>query len=170
MFEVGSKVVYPHHGVAVVEKIETRELNEEKVDFYVLRVQQRGWETNGDLVLRVPLEKADEVGVREAVSPEDAAEVLDVLAVTDVRVPSNWSRRYKNHQEKMRSGDVYAVAEVVRNLTLRERQSSMSAAEKTMYGNARHLLISELAVSWTCDEAEAERRVDEALGLVGDTE
>jgi CarD family transcriptional regulator len=113
----------------------------------------------------VPEDRVDEVGVRPAVSEEDADDVLEVLAVTDVRVPSNWSRRFKNHQEKLKSGDVYDCAEVVRNLALRQRNGSLSAAEKSMYANARHILISELAVSWGVDDTEAQRRVDGALGL-----
>jgi CarD family transcriptional regulator len=80
-------------------------------------------------------------------------------------VPSNWSRRFKNHQEKLKSGDVYQHAEVVRNLAMRQRTASLSTAEKSMYANARHILISELAVSWGTDDVKAEARVDEALGL-----
>ncbi len=80
-----------------------------------------------------------------------------------MRVPSNWSRRFKNHQEKLKSGDVYECAEVVRNLAIRQRTATLSTAEKSMYAKARHILISELAVSWQVSDEDAEARVDAAL-------
>jgi CarD family transcriptional regulator len=162
-FKVGTKVVYPSHGVAKIVGREERKVDGTKVTYLVLSVPQRGWGTSGDMKVSVPEDRATELGVRSAVSEEDAADVLEVLAVTDARVPSNWSRRFKNHQEKLKSGDVYEHAEVVRNLAIRQRNASLSTAEKSMYANARHILISELAVSWNVDDAEAERRVDEAL-------
>jgi CarD family transcriptional regulator len=82
-----------------------------------------------------------------------------------VRVPANWSRRFKNHQEKLKSGDVYQCAEVVRNLASRLRTAQLSAAEQSMYAKARYILISELAVSWDTDEETAEARIDDVLGL-----
>jgi CarD family transcriptional regulator len=165
VFDVGAKVVYPSHGVAEIVGRESRAIDGETRTCLVLSVPQRGWGTSGGMRVSVPEDRVDEVGVRPAVSEEDADDVLEVLAVTDVRVPSNWSRRFKNHQEKLKSGDVYDCAEVVRNLALRQRNGSLSAAEKSMYANARHILISELAVSWGVDDTEAQRRVDGALGL-----
>jgi CarD family transcriptional regulator len=164
-FKVGSKVVYPSHGVAEIVGREKRKVDGKNVTYLVLAVPERGWGTSGDMKVSVPEDKAEDLGVRSAVSEEDAEDVLEVLAATDVRVPSNWSRRFKNHQEKLKSGDVYQHAEVVRNLAMRQRTASLSTAEKSMYANARHILISELAVSWGTDDVKAEARVDEALGL-----
>jgi CarD family transcriptional regulator len=166
VFEVGSKVVYPSHGIAEVVGRETREVDGEKLTYLVLSVPQRGWGTSGGMKVSVPENRAEDLGVREAISEEDAADVLQTLAVTDVRVPSNWSRRFKNHQEKLKSGDIYECAEVVRNLALRQQNASLSTAEKLMYANARHIMISELAVSWGVSDEDAELRVDAALGLV----
>jgi CarD family transcriptional regulator len=168
-FEIGTKVVYPSHGVAEIVGRETRKVDGKNVTYLVLSVPQRGWGTSGDMRVKVPEDRAEDLGVRTAISEEDAADVLEVLAVTDVRVPSNWSRRFKNHQEKLKSGDVYEHAEVVRNLAIRQRNASLSTAEKSMYASARHILISELAVSWSVDDAEAEARVDQALGLLPNT-
>lgn len=165
VFEVGAKVVYPAHGVAEIVGRESRSVAGETLTYLVLSVPQRGWGTSGGMKVSVPEDRAEELGVRTAISEEDAADVLEVLAVADARVPSNWSRRFKNHQEKLKSGDVYECAEVVRNLAIRQRNASISAAEKSMYANARHILVSELAVSWQVDDAEASLRVDEALGL-----
>ena len=163
MFKVGTKVVYPSHGVAEIVGRESRSIDGEDVSCIVLSVPPRGWGAAGAMRVSVPEARASEVGVREAISAEDAAEVLDVLAVTNARVPANWSRRFKNHQEKLKSGDVYECAEVVRNLARRLQSGSLSSAETSMYAHARHILISELAVSWKVDDEEAESRVDHAL-------
>jgi CarD family transcriptional regulator len=164
-FKVGTKVVYPSHGMAKIVARQPQKVGDETVDYLVLEVPQRGWGTSGGMKVSVPEAKAEELGVRMAISEEDATEILEVLAVRDVRVPANWSRRFKNHQEKLKSGDVYQCAEVVRNLANRQKTSSLSTAEKSMYANARHILISELAVSWNVDEEEAANRVDQTLDL-----
>jgi len=99
----------------------------------------------------------------ETASCEEVDDVMAVLAVTNVRVPTNWSRRFKNHQEKLKSGDIYECAEVVRNLSLREQSGSLSTAEKSMQARARQILVSELAVSWNVTFEEAGARIDEVL-------
>ena len=164
-FAVGSKVVYPSHGVAEVMKREPRTVDGKKVTYVIFALPKRGWSTQGGMQVSVPEDKLEDVGIRSAASEEDADDVLEVLAVTDARVPSNWSRRFKNHQEKLKSGDVFQCAEVVRNLAKRQRDGKLSTAETSMYANARLLLTSELAVSWGVDDEEAEARVDKALGL-----
>ncbi len=164
-FKVGAKVVYPSHGVAEIVRREERQVDGEKRTYLVLEVPQQGWGTQGGMTVSVPEDGAAELGVRAAIDRDDADEVLDVLAVRDVRVPANWSRRFKNHQEKLKSGDVYQCAEVVRNLAARLRTSRLSAAEQSMYAKARYILISELAVSWGISDEAAEARIDEVLGI-----
>jgi CarD family transcriptional regulator len=164
-FKVGSKVVYPSHGVAKIVRRETREFDGKKTTYLVLEVPLQGWGTSGGMILSVPEAGAADLGVRAAISSEDAADVLEVLAVRDVRVPANWSRRFKNHQEKLKSGDVYECAEVVRNLAARLRTSRLSAAEQSMYARARYILTSELAVSWGVSNEDAEARIDDVLGI-----
>ena len=169
VFEVGSKVVYPSHGVAEIIRREKRDFGGETCSYLVLVVPQQGWGTSGGMILSVPEATAADLGVRPAISSEDADEVLDVLAVRDVQVPSNWSRRFKNHQEKLKSGDVYECAEVVRNLAHRLRTAQLSAAEQTMYAKARYILTSELAVSWGVDDEAATAKIDDVLGLTSST-
>lgn len=163
-FAIGSKVIYPSHGTAVVTGRSVRELDGEKVTYLELTVAagEDSWR-GGALKVSVPEDRAEDLGVRPAISADEVDDVLSVLAVTSVRVPTNWSRRFKNHQEKMKSGDIYECAEVVRNLSLRERSSKLSSAEKAMLGKARHILVSELAVSWDCSMEEAAERVDAVL-------
>lgn len=157
-FAVGDKVVYPRHGAATVEGRETIDVGGQKRDYLVLRLSY------GDLVLKVPADNTEEVGVRDVVNAEELEEVFAVLREKDVRTPTNWSRRFKNHEEKLKSGDVYEVAEVVRNLSLRDADKGLSAGEKKMLGQARQILLSELIFALDVDEAEAERRLDEVLG------
>src|SRR3954454_19886710 len=162
-FAVGSKVVYPSHGVAQIVRREKRVVDGEKRDYLILEVPQQGWGTSGAMTVSVPEANAENLGVRPAISRADATEVLDLLAVRDVRVPANWSRRFKNHQEKLKSGDVYQCAEVVRNLAARLREKSLSAAEQSMYAKARYILISEISPALKVTAEEAEAYLDDAL-------
>jgi CarD family transcriptional regulator, regulator of rRNA transcription len=156
-FKVGDRVVYPHHGAAVIERKEMREAFGEKTEYLVLRV------ANGDLTLAVPSNKAEDVGMRPPISVEDIDDLFQLLSKKDVREPTNWSRRFKNHQEKLKSGDVYQVAEVVRNLAARNRDANLSAAERTMYERARINLVSEIAPALGVSAEDAERYLDDAL-------
>lgn len=150
MFRKGDKVIYPHHGAAVIEDLTERDFLGEKKQYFVLRLAY------GDLTLMVPVDNTEEVGLREVVSKRDVKKVLDVLREDESRMPSNWSRRYKTNIEKIRSGDVFQVAEVVRNLSIRESEKGLSAGEKRMLAKARQILVSELvfAVGATVDKAE----------------
>ncbi|HUF32004.1 MAG TPA: CarD family transcriptional regulator [Acidimicrobiales bacterium] len=152
-FNVGDHVVYPHHGAAVIERKEVREVFGEQAECLVLRM------AHGDLMLTVPVTKIEEVGMRPPISVEDVEDLFQLLAKKDVREPGNWSRRFKNHQEKLKTGDVYQVAEVVRNLALREAAKGLSAGEKSMLERARSILVSELSVALDVSEDEALERL-----------
>jgi CarD family transcriptional regulator len=156
-FDVGDKVVYPHHGAAIVERRETREAFGETREYLVLKLAY------GDLTLMVPADNAEEVGLREVINDEEVEEVFAVLRKKEARMPTNWSRRYKNHVEKLKSGDIYQVAEVVRNLSIREKDKGLSAGEKRMLSKARQILVSELTFAIGVSEEEAEARLDAAL-------
>jgi CarD family transcriptional regulator len=157
-FKVGDKVVYPHHGAAVIEGTDTITMPDGvKNKYFVLRM------THGDLTLKVPTDRAEEIGMRYPISKEDVEDVFEVLAKKDVREPTNWSRRFKNHQEKLKSGDVYQVAEVVRNLALRDADKGLSAGEKSMFVKARQVLVSELAFALNISEDTALDRLNKTL-------
>jgi CarD family transcriptional regulator len=156
-FKVGDRVVYPHHGAAIIEKKEMREAFGEKTEYLVLRM------AHGELTLSVPSDKAEEVGMRPPISAEDVDDLFQLLGKKDVREPTNWSRRFKNHQEKLKSGDVYQVAEVVRNLALRETSKGLSAGEKAMLVKARGVLVSELSFALSVTEDEALEKLQEQL-------
>ncbi len=156
-FKKGDRVVYPHHGAAIIEKTEFVELNGVKKKYFVLRT------AHDDLVVRVPVDKVEDVGMRPPISNSDVKDILKLLGKKDVREPANWSRRFKNHQEKLKSGDVYQVAEVVRNLALREQSKGLSAGEKNMYTKARKVLVSELSFALEVEEEAAMKKVDKQL-------
>jgi CarD family transcriptional regulator len=149
--------VYPHHGAAIIERSETKEAFGEQKEYLILRM------AHGDLTLSVPADKAEEVGMRLPISTEDVEDLFELLAKKDVREPANWSRRFKNHQEKLKSGDVYQVAEVVRNLALREQSKGLSAGEKSMLQKALSVLVSELSFALDVSEDEALDRVKAQL-------
>ena len=157
VFKVGETVVYPHHGAAVIEAIKTRVIKGEEKIYLVLKVAQ------GDLTVRVPAENAEVVGVRDVVGQEGLDRVFEVLRAPHTEEPTNWSRRYKANLEKLHSGDVMKVAEVVRDLWRRERDRGLSAGEKRMLAKARQILVSELALAEHTNEDKAEVLLDDVL-------
>ena len=160
-FAIGTRVVYPVHGIADVVAHEKRTIDAKTSAYLVLSIA--GASGTDDMTISVPVDRLGELGVRHAISPEDANDVLAVLSVRNPRVASNWSRRFKNHQEKLRTGDVFACAEVVRNLAVRQRAKPLAPAETAMYRQARHSLVSELAVTWDVSHDDAADRVDRSL-------
>ncbi|TMK83908.1 MAG: CarD family transcriptional regulator [Actinobacteria bacterium] len=158
-FRVGDKVVYPHHGAAVIEGTQQRVIEGETREYWVLRLSY------GDLTLMVPTDGADEVGLRGVVPKNELEQVYKVLqSKKQAPAPSNWSRRFKSHVEKLRSGDIYQVAEVVRNLSNRDKDKGLSAGEKRMLTKARQILVSELTFAAGVKEEKAEAMLDEILG------
>lgn len=145
-FSVGDTVVYPHHGAAKVEQIIERELNGEVVQYLVLEILQ------SDLNIQVPAKNAELVGVRDVVGEDGLRKVFAVLRETDVEEAGNWSRRYKANQERLGSGDINKVAEVVRDLWRRDQDRGLSAGEKRMLSKARQVLVGELSLAEGVDE------------------
>lgn len=156
-FTVGETVVYPHHGAALIEAVETRLIKGEEKQYLVLKVAQ------GDLTVRVPADNVDLVGVRDVVGRDGLDRVFSVLRSDCAEEPTNWSRRYKANLEKLSSGDVIKVAEVVRDLHRRDGDRGLSAGEKRLLAKARQILVSELALAEKTDEVRAEAVLDEVL-------
>jgi CarD family transcriptional regulator len=156
-FDVGDRVVYPHHGAAVIVKREKRKVNGSSTEYLVLEM------AHGELTLSVPVDKADDVAMRPPIGKEEVEDLFELLGKKDIREPANWSRRFKNHQEKLKSGDVYQVAEVVRNLALRDQAKGLSAGEKSMFVKARSVLVSELSFALDVSEDDALSQVEAQL-------
>ncbi len=156
-FKKGDTVIYPQHGACIVHGIKRMKAFGAVQEYLILKT------VINEMNLSVPTAMANQVGVRPPVSKSELEDLRSVLSKADPRVPANWSRRFKNHQEKLKSGDVYQVAEVVRNLAARDRDSALSAAEKTMYDRARINLISEISPALKVSTDAAEVWLDAAL-------
>ena len=156
-YSIGDTVVHPHHGAAVVASLEQRELSGEIRDYLVLRL------TYGDLTLMVPADSYRDVGIRDIVTQAEVEQVLEILRSPEERAPKNWSRRFKANQEKLRSGDIFKIAEVVRNLATRAGDKGLSAGERRMLSKAKQLLLSELSVAMGTDEEGAEAELARIL-------
>ena len=156
-FAVGETVIYPHHGAAEIQDIKTRTVGGQEKTYLKLRVAQ------GDLTIEVPAENIDLVGVRNVVDQAGLEKVFLVLREPYIEEPTNWSRRYKANLEKLASGDVNKVAEVVRDLWRRDQERGLSAGEKRMLAKARQILVGELALAENTDDAKASTILDEVL-------
>ncbi|MBS1699748.1 MAG: CarD family transcriptional regulator [Actinobacteria bacterium] len=157
LFEVGETVVYPHHGAATIIEVKDRVIKGETKKYLKLNV------TQGDLIIEVPAENVDLVGVRDVIGQEGLDRVFEVLRAPFTEEPTNWSRRYKANLEKLASGDVIKVSEVVRDLWRRDQDRGLSAGEKRMLAKARQILTSELALAEKVDEEKAGSLLDEVL-------
>ena len=157
MFNIGDKVVYPHHGAGIVEKIVERDVGGERKKFFILSL------CNGDLRITVPEESTLNVGVRNVISRREVKSVFEVLGREQSQMPSNWNHRYKKNRDKIRSGDVYEVAEVVRNLSIRDNMKGLSTGEKRMLNQARKILLSEIIYVLNIDDEKASRMLDDVF-------
>ncbi len=157
-YKVGDQVVYPQHGVATIQKIEDKDVLGESQSYLVLELDE------GDLTLMVPASSVEEVGIRNLIGKDQVEEVLRILRkgrITDGA--DNWSRRFKANSEKLKSGDIQMVAEVVRNLSIRDRQKGLSTGERRMLNRARRILSGEIAVALKLDNEGAEAVLEDAL-------
>jgi CarD family transcriptional regulator, regulator of rRNA transcription len=157
VFRKGDKVVYPHHGAAIIDEVVDREM------FGVQRTYAKLHFSHGSLTLMIPLDSTKQVGLRKVASRAQLHKVFDLLREVEGAMPILWSQRYKTNLAKLISGDIYQGAELVRDLSLREKDKGLSAAEKRMLAKARQILISELTLTSDSSEENAEAMLDEAL-------
>lgn len=157
MFDVGDVVVYPHHGAGVIEGIAEKCVDGETIIYFVLRMCQ------GNLKVMVPTDNSIQVGLRNVIGKDEVDRVFDVLGEEQSPMPSNWNHRYKKNRDKLRSGDVFEVAEVVRNLTLRDMEKGLSSGEKRMLNQARDILASELMYAVDVEASEALHMIAEVF-------
>ena len=156
-FEEGDNVVYPHHGAGVVLKKESRDLMGEKREYLTIKI------LHNDMTVMVPCDNAHRAGLRRVIDEEQVRRVIDVLTGEVSEMPKNWNRRFKYNREKIKTGDVYELAEVVRNLAIREWEKGLSTGEKQMYTRAKKILASEFMYALDKDEEGAEEYLDELL-------
>jgi CarD family transcriptional regulator len=161
LFQVGDKVVYPHHGAGTVVKKESREVLGQKREYLTIKI------LHNDMTVNVPCENADKVGLRRVIDEEMVEKVLTALTSSGTVMPKNWNRRFKHNRDKMKTGDIFELAEVVRNLSLRDHEKGLSTGEKQMFVKAKKILASELMYAKEMDEDEAAAWLDDVLADVG---
>jgi CarD family transcriptional regulator len=156
-FEIGDSVVYPHHGAGKVLRKEAKEVLGESREYLTIKI------LHNDMTVMVPTENAALAGLRRVIDEETVKKVMAVLQDECSEMPKNWNRRFKHNRDKIKTGDIYELAEVVRNLALRENEKGLSSGEKQMYTRAKKILASELMYALDKDEDEAESYLDELL-------
>jgi CarD family transcriptional regulator len=156
-FEIGDHVVYPHHGAGQVLKKEDKEILGEVRQYLTIKI------LHNDMTVMVPCENAGKAGLRRIIDAETVKKVLGVLSDDISEMPKNWNRRFKHNRDKIKTGDIYELAEVVRNLAIREQDKGLSTGEKQMYTRAKKILASELMYALEKSEDEAEAYLDHVL-------
>jgi CarD family transcriptional regulator len=150
LYNVGDHVVYPMHGAGVIVAIEEREVLGERQKYYIMQLPI------GDMKVMIPMNSVEELGLRQVISEDEVERVYQVLQGEETAMSSNWNRRYRANMEKIKSGDIYEVAEVVRNLTIRDAEKGLSTGERKMLDTARQILVSELVIAQNSTKEEVE--------------
>jgi CarD family transcriptional regulator, regulator of rRNA transcription len=161
LFKVGDKVVYPHHGAGTVVKKEQREVLGAKREYLTIKI------LHNDMTVNVPCENAEKVGLRRVIDEQMVEKVLKALQGSGTVMPKNWNRRFKHNRDKMKTGDIFELAEVVRNLAQRDQEKGLSTGEKQMFSNAKRILASELMFVKGMEEDEAREFLEEVLEEIG---
>ena len=156
MYNVGDKVVYPMHGAGVIDAIEEKEILGEKQSYYILKMP-------GEVKVMVPTLTAEEHGIRNVIDKAEAEKVINVLEQDETEMEKNWNKRYRENMDKMKSGDIYEIADVVRNLSFKQKEKGLSTGEKKMLHNAKQILVSELVLAEHATQDEVEELVDNKI-------
>ena len=156
MFNVGDKIVYPMHGAGRIDAIEEKNILGENQSYYILKMP-------GEVKVMVPIDKAEQIGVRNIIDKEEAGKVIAVLEENETAMSDKWNKRYRDNMEKMKSGDAYEIADVVRNLSFKQKEKGLSTGEKKMLLNAKQILVSELTLAENAQKEAIEELVDSKI-------
>lgn len=159
MFNLGDKVVYPMHGAGVIETMESKEILGEEKNYYVLKMPI------GEMKLMIPVDNVNNIGLRNIIDKSLVEKVYNILKQAAVLNDSNWNKRYRDNMLKMKTGDIYAVAQVVRDLTFRDREKGLSTGEKKMLVSAKQMLVSEISLSMNMDSEEIQDYLENIINL-----
>lgn len=156
MFNVGDKIVYPMHGAGTIDSIEEKDILGEKQFYYILKMPS-------NVKVMIPTAKAELVGVRNIIDKQAAIEVFKILGQDETEMDKNWNKRYRDNMDKMKSGDIYEVADVVRNLSFKQKEKGLSTGEKKMLNNAKQILVSELVLAEHANQDEVEQQIENKI-------
>ena len=159
MFEIGDKIVYPNHGAGTIDSVEKKEFLGEKKDYYILKMPI------GSMDISIPISNINKMNIREVISKEEGDEIIKILDQEPTEMPSNWNVRYRENQEVIKTGDIFEIARMVRNLSALDNEKGLSTTEKKLLNRARRIMASELVMAGSLDKDEAEKMLDESIGL-----
>lgn len=155
MFNIGDMAVYPAHGVGRIEAIEKRRIGEEEKSFYVMRI------LDSSMVIMIPTESCDSFGLRTIIPSDDVPKVYEILRESDIKIPNQpWNRRYRNYMDKIKTGSVFKIATVLRDLYLLKEDKTLSFGERKLMDTARNLLVKELAIANQENEKNIEKNIE----------
>ena len=158
MFNVGDKIVYPMHGAGTIDSIEEKDILGEKQAYYIIKMPD-------EVKVMIPTSKAEQVGVRNIIDKEEASKVMTILGENETEMSQNWNKRYRDNMDKMKSGDIYEVADVVRNLSFKQKEKGLSTGEKKMLSNAKQILVSELVLAEHSSEDEVKQLLENKIDI-----
>lgn len=157
MFQVGEYVVHPMHGAGVIDSIVQEKIAGSTQDYYVFRMNENG------LQLKIPTANSQAIGIRAVITPEEAEALIEAIPSLQAETNSNWNKRYQENMERLKSGDLYQVAAVIKSLMRRESRRGLSTGERKMLHTAKQILISEIVLTQHADYAAVEARIDCAV-------
>ena len=158
MFNVGDKVVYPMHGAGTIDSIDKKNILDEEIEYINISMP-------GGVKVMVPRNQAAKQGLRNIISQDEVERVFSVLETDETAMSDNWNKRYRDNMDKMKSGDIYEVADVVRNLSFKQKEKGLSTGEKKMLNNAKQILVSELVLVENTTSNEMEQLVDNKIDV-----
>ncbi len=158
MFNVGDKVVYPMHGAGTIDSIDKKNILDEEVEYINISMP-------GGVKVMVPSNQASKQGLRNIISQDEVEKVFCILETDETAMSDNWNKRYRDNMDKMKSGSIYEVADVVRNLSFKQKEKGLSTGEKKMLNNAKQILVSELVLVENTTNNEMEQLVDNKIDV-----
>lgn len=159
MYNVGDKIVYPMHGAGVIESIEEKEILGQRQSYYVMKMPI------GDMKVMIPTHNVRDIGIRGVITDHDVDKVFDILSDQKSHANANWNKRYRENMTKIKSGNIFEVADVVRSLMIREKDKGLSTGERKMLNSAKQILVSELVLAKDMKQLEVEDLINNYLGM-----
>lgn len=159
MFKIGDKIVYPMHGAGIIDSVETKEFLGEEKEYFILKMPI------GNMDISIPKSNINKMNIRDVISKEEGEEILAILEEDPEILNSNWNVRYRKNQEVLKTGDIFKIANMVRDLVALDNDKGLSTTEKKLLNRARRIMASELVMSGSLEKNEAEKMIDESIGL-----
>lgn len=159
MFKIGDRIVFPMHGAGKITAIEEKEILGEIKEYYIMTMPI------ANIKISIPVDNIESIGIRSVMSEEDGKRVMDILRSEKTEMNSNWSQRFRDNLENLKTGDPFEIAEIVRNLQLRDMEKGLSSSEKKMLNSSKRMLISELIIIGSMSVEEARAMIDDAISL-----